>query len=81
MKYPKIKSVTPLENLELEVIFENDEKRIYDCKALSTQKYFHALQDIFFFKQVKVESHGHAVIWNDDVDLAESELYTNGKKQ
>jgi hypothetical protein len=31
------------------------------------------------FQQARVEPHGYAVIWNDEIDLAESKLWINGE--
>ena len=31
-----------------------------------------------FFKSVRVDSGGYGISWNDDADLSEYELWTNG---
>lgn len=38
---------------------------------------FDQLTNLNLFKQVKVDEHGYGIYWNDDIDLAESELYNN----
>ena len=77
--YPKIKSVKPLENKRLLVVFENSIQQIYDCSSLIQEEIFNILKDDFFFKLVKVDHGGYGIIWNDEVDLSESELWINGK--
>ncbi|MFM2343883.1 MAG: hypothetical protein RLZZ210_491, partial [Pseudomonadota bacterium] len=40
---------------------------------------FKPLQDNYaFFKQVKVDETGYAVVWNDEIDISEYELWENG---
>lgn len=80
MEYPKILSVNPLPDYELEVRFENGIVKIYDCKQLFDQEVFIPLKNEYLFKNVKVDNGGYGIIWNDDLDLAESELWVNGKE-
>ncbi len=79
MKYPKITRVVPLRNNELEVLFENGTTKIYDCTPLLKESVFEPLKNSYLFKQVHVDTGGYGIIWNDDIDLAESELWVNGK--
>jgi len=37
------------------------------------------LENEAVFQCARPDPHGYAVIWNDDVDLAESEIWLNGK--
>lgn len=30
------------------------------------------------FRNVRVDSRGYGIVWNDDLDLSESELWLNG---
>ena len=30
------------------------------------------------FRRVRADDHGYAVVWTDEIDLAESELWING---
>jgi hypothetical protein len=78
MKLPKIIAVNATENHQLLVEFENNEKRQYDVKPLLKNQMFIALDNIAFFKNVKVEQGGYAVSWNDDIDISEYELWQNG---
>lgn len=77
-EYPRIKSVKPLPNFRLLVIFQNDQVKEYDCMPLFGEKIFDPLCDESLFQQVQVGADGYGVIWNDEIDLSESELWLNG---
>ena len=78
MDTPKILSVQALENKKLLVKFVNGVEKIYDCTALLSREMFEVLKNDAFFKSVKVDSGGYGISWNDDADLSEYELWTNG---
>lgn len=77
--FPRIKVVEPIAGKRLRVTFDNDMIKIYDCTHLLEKEPFRLLRDEAFFRCVYVEPHGYAVVWNDQVDLAESELWLHGK--
>lgn len=76
--YPKIVSAEPLAEKRLSVLFDNGEKRVYDCTPLLEEEAFAPLREEPLFRAVKADRHGHGVIWNDRIDLAESELWLHG---
>jgi hypothetical protein len=76
--YPKVISVRPLPGKRLRVEFDNGDVREYDCAPLLELPAFQALKDEGFFRSVRADSHGYGIIWNDEVDLAESELWIHG---
>ena len=76
--YPKVKSVSPLSGKQLFVIFITGDTRIYDCTHLLKESSFFSLKDDALFKNVHVDQTGYGVVWNDNVDLSESELWING---
>ena len=78
MNAPKIFSVQAMENKELLVKFENGVEKVYDCTQLLGVGIFQLLKTEAFFRSVKVDAGGYGVSWNDDVDLSEYELWTNG---
>lgn len=78
MKYPKIKSVKPMEKQRLWVVFDEGTEKLYDCAPLLAMKAFEPLQHVWLFNQVKVDTGGYGISWNDEIDLAESELWLNG---
>jgi hypothetical protein len=75
---PKILSVQALEDKKLLVKFVNEVEKIYDCNPLLSMGMFEVLKNDAFFKSVKVDSGGYGISWNDDADLSEYELWTNG---
>jgi hypothetical protein len=77
--YPKVKSVTPLSGKQLFVTFTTGDTRVYDCGPLLNESSFYPLKDEAFFKNVHVDQTGYGIVWNDNVDLSESELWINGK--
>ena len=77
---PKISRVKPQADKLLLVDFANGEKRLYDCKPLLLHEEFRLLSDDAFFKCAKADPHGYGVVWSDEVDLAESEIWLNGER-
>lgn len=75
---PKIASVRPLERMRLLVQFHGGEQRIYDCAQLLSRPEFQLLAVPAFFRAVRVDPGGYGVSWNDEVDISEYELFTNG---
>lgn len=78
MNAPKISSVQPLEGKKLLVKFMGGKEKIYNCAPLLHLERFQLLNNEAFFKAVKVDPGGYGISWNDDVDLSEYELWTNG---
>lgn len=78
--YPRVQSVVPLEGKRLRVAFANGATKIYDCAPLLACAPFKPLADDALFRCVKADAHGYGAVWNDDIDLAESELWENGEQ-
>jgi hypothetical protein len=78
MNAPKILFVKPLEGKRLRVTFSNGVEKTYDCARLSHLDAFRPLNNEVFFKTVNVDAGGYGISWNDQVDLSEYELWTNG---
>ena len=76
--YPGVRAVRPLSGKKLLVTFSTGEVRCYDCRPLLSQEPFRALEDAGLFLRVHADPRGYGVIWNDEIDLAESELWING---
>lgn len=76
--YPRIETVRTLPNYCLIVTFQNGIVKLYECLPLLEEPAFAALRDKELFDQVAVDSDGYGVVWNDDIDLSESELWLNG---
>ena len=77
-QFPKIKKVQPIEGKRLIVTFDNGVKKIYDCSPLLKEEAFKPLQNDLLFRDVKADKHGYGVIWSDELDLSESEIWING---
>ncbi|XEQ94838.1 hypothetical protein SCACP_37370 [Sporomusa carbonis] len=53
---------------------------MYDLKPRLSDERFSILRDRGFFKAVQVDGGGFGISWNDDGDLSENELWTEGKE-
>ena len=78
--YPKVRAVVALPNRKLRVTFVSGKTKIYNCTPLIAEDAFCPLKDEAFFKNVRVDSTGYGISWNDDIDLSESELWIRGVK-
>jgi hypothetical protein len=78
--FHKVKNVTPFPNYTVYVEFLNGEKRNYDINPLFNKWMpFNSLREINgLFQQVKVDTGGYGISWNDEIDLECNELYYNG---
>lgn len=74
---PKAIDVKVLDNYELEIIFDNNEKKIFDVKPYLKFKQFEQLKDIKMFNTVKVA--GLSIEWENGADICPDELYNNSK--
>jgi hypothetical protein len=77
--YPRIKAVLPKPGKRLIVEFDNGVVKVYDCTPLLANQTFQPLQDEALFRCAHADAHGCGVIWNDEIDLAESELWIHGE--
>jgi len=79
MNVPRIVSARALIGFVLRVEFEGGETRDYDVRPLLSRDPFTLLKEPVFFRSFVVEQHGHAVVWNDDIDIAAYELFRGGQ--
>ena len=77
--YPRISAVEPLEGFALRVTFANGVTKYYDCTPLLQDEVFEPLRNAGFFRNVRAAPGGYAVVWNDQVDLSESEIWEHGR--
>jgi hypothetical protein len=77
-RYPRIRSVRPLSGKRLLVAFDEGTSKLYDCSPLLSSEAFAPLANEVLFRNVQADAHGFGVIWNDQIDLAESELWLRG---
>lgn len=76
--YPIIKYIEPLPDYRLFIIFDNGIIKIYSLKERLLTPAFQALHDEALFNAAHVTNGGYGVIWNDEIDLSEYELWTKG---
>lgn len=70
---PQAVSVTPLKGHKLAVVFENDEKKIFDVSPYIKGDWFGELADDDYFNTVHVA--GESVEWANGQDICPDELY------
>lgn len=78
---PRIKSVKPLSQFFLEVIFDDGKKCIYDVEEdIKHIKSYEDLREIpGLFQQVQLDTSRTCVYWNEDIDLPSDAIYEYGK--
>lgn len=79
MEFHTIKSVTPLKDMVLEVVFNNGICKKYDMKNLFKEhKIFKELENEDLFNKVRVDTGGYGIIWDEEIDLSSEEIWNNG---
>lgn len=78
MQYPQIVEARAVDDYTLIVHFSNQVVRQYDIRQLFTKQMFAPLQRPAFFKNFKIEAGGYALVWNEEIDISEYELWENG---
>jgi hypothetical protein len=78
MKPARIVSAQAIDDCTLIIKFTNDEIRKYDISQLLRNPMFAPLSNPGFFRNFRVESGGYGLVWNDDIDISEYELWQNG---
>ncbi len=74
---PYVKHVRPLEDYQLEVIFENGEHRIFDMTLYLQRGVFVRLQNRAAFQAARVVAG--SVEWPGEVDLSYDTLYLESR--
>ncbi len=73
MNQPRIIEVTPLEDYKLFLVYETEEKRVFDVSPYIRGDWYGKLRDASYFKSVHIS--GNTVEWAGGQDLAPHELY------
>lgn len=76
---PKAIDVKILKDYNLEITFDNNEKRIFDVKPYFKFKIFQELKDEEKFSTVKVA--GLSIEWENGADICPDELYNNSVEE
>jgi hypothetical protein len=78
MKPPRIVSAKAIDDRVLAIEFTNHEMKKYDISKLLDKPMFTLLKNPTFFRSFQIEPGGYALIWNNDLDISEYELWENG---
>ncbi len=78
MKPPKIVSAQAIDDVTLIIEFSNHDRRKYCVTKLLNQPMFSRLRNPSFFRSFQIDQGGYGIIWNDEIDLSEYELWQNG---
>lgn len=83
MTIPRIKSIKPLKDYKLHVIFDNGISVIYDVlEDIRTIKEFEILvSQQGLFQNAKLDESRTCVYWNDRIDLASDTILEYGIKE
>ena len=72
-----VKDVEPIEDYQLILVFNNNEKRIFDLKPYLNHGIFSELKQKDLFKKVKISFD--TIEWDNGADLCPEVLYTESK--
>lgn len=80
---PRIKSVKPLKDCILYVVFDNGRAVYYDVKEdINTIEDFQDLESIKgLFAQVQLDESRTCIFWNDRIDLPSDAIYECGEDE
>jgi hypothetical protein len=70
---PYIKSIQPLDDFRLEVVFENGERRIFDARPYLQRGVFVRLQNRATFQAARVVAG--SIEWPGELDLSYDTVY------
>lgn len=78
MTYPKITAAKIIDDYTLLVIFSNHQTRLYNCAKWLEKPAFAPLKQYPFFKNFQIDPSGSGIVWNDEIDISEYEIWVNG---
>jgi hypothetical protein len=78
MSFPRIITAKAISDTSLVVKFTNQAVKLYDISQLFGRPMFAPLQQPAFFKNFTVEPGGYGLVWNQDIDISEYEIWQNG---
>ena len=79
----RIKSIQPLENYQLSVVFDDDKAVIYDMTddMENLPNYKDLETTVGLWQQAQLDESRTCVFWNDYIDLPSDIIYEYGKEQ
>jgi len=78
--HPKVLTARAVNGHTLLIEFSNHCKKSYDVTPLLEQDMFAPLKNPALFKAVEVDQGGYAVVWGNEIDISEYELWRHGKE-
>lgn len=78
MLQPRLKSVEALDSLQLFLVYEIGEKKIFDAKPYANGPWYGELNDPVYFRTVRMLPGGTGIEWSNGQDIAPHELYEFG---
>ena len=79
MERIKVVSVTPLSDMRLLVVFNNNRVKLFDVRQIIPDYPEYAdLENEDLFSLVEVDVGGYGVYWTSELDASEGELWENG---
>jgi hypothetical protein len=79
MQHCKVKSVKAVDDHTLLVEFDNAQTKRYDVAPLLKRSMLAPLKSLEIFNAVRVDQGGYAVVWTDNIDISENELWQHGQ--
>lgn len=78
----RIKSLKPLDNYMLHVVFDDGKEVVYDVKDdIDTIESYKDLENIYgLFQQVQLDQSRTCVFWSKEIDLPSDAIYEHGKE-
>lgn len=78
MQSPRISRAKAIDDYTLLVESSNEELRKYEFHRLLAISTFAPLKNPALFKNFAVEPGGYALVWNEDINVSEHELWEKG---
>lgn len=75
MNRPKVVAVSASESYQVMLKFDNGEVRIFDVKPYIKGEWYSELNDLSYFRKVRIE--GLSISWPNGQDVCPDELYYN----
>ncbi len=78
-EYPTLKYIELLPGYRIFAIFDDGSIKLYALQERLQSPPFSALQDEALFYAAQIAHGGHGIVWNDELDLSEYEIWSKGR--
>ena len=80
MEIKRIEHLKLTKDLQIVATFDDEITKLFDARLLFDKNpVFKQLENVDLFMSGKIGPNGHAVVWNDELDLAAESIYYDGK--